>query len=49
MRHATAVSVRQPAIPRGWAILGLALASWALVIATSQIASTLFNYISASI
>lgn len=49
MRQATAVSIRRPSIPRGWIIVGLALASWGIVIAASHIAGTLFNYISASI
>jgi len=49
MRHAIAVSVRRPSIPRGWTLLGLALASWAVVFVVSQVAGALFNYILASV
>lgn len=49
MRQATAVHVRRPSISRGWTILGLALASWTVVIVASQAAGTVFNYISSSI
>lgn len=40
---------RSIALPRGWVVLGLALACWALVIGVAQMASTLFGLIAASL
>jgi hypothetical protein len=47
MRHAFAVADRLISLPRGWTILGLALASWGLLVLTIQIASSLFHYVAA--
>ncbi|MGV8951279.1 MAG: hypothetical protein ACOH2M_09275 [Cypionkella sp.] len=49
MRQAVAVNVRRPSVARGWTILGLAAASWALLFVGSQIVGTLFNSISSSL
>ena len=49
MRQAVAVPVRRHSIPRGWTILGLAAASWAVVIVGGQVAGALFSFVSANI
>jgi hypothetical protein len=48
MRRTIVDAHRQAALPRGWVILGMALAAWALVALAVQTASGLFIYIAAS-
>jgi hypothetical protein len=48
MRRAFAVADRLMSLPRGWTVLGLALASWVLLVLAIQIVSDLFQYVSAS-
>ena len=50
MRHAAAsADVHHSVIPRGWVILGLAVACWGLVAVTGVVLSTVFSYISAAV
>ncbi|HTN60568.1 MAG TPA: hypothetical protein VL147_03340 [Devosia sp.] len=48
MRRAAVISHRRISISRGWTILGLALASWALLIAMGQGVFQLFAFVSAA-
>ncbi|MET3897491.1 hypothetical protein ABIB57_001428 [Devosia sp. UYZn731] len=48
MRRAFAVADRLNSLPRGWTVLGLALASWGLLVLTIQIASGLFHFVAAA-
>ena len=49
MRRAFAIADRLISLPRGWAVLGLALASWGLLILAIQIVSSLFHYVAAAL
>jgi hypothetical protein len=49
MRRAIATADLFVSLPRGWTILGLALAGWGLVVLAIQIASSLFGYITAAL
>ena len=49
MRRAAVISRYPLALPRGWAIVGLALVSWGLVLMGSQAAAALFAFISSSL
>jgi hypothetical protein len=51
MRHNIATAITRPvlALPRGWMVLGLAVASWAVVIGGWTAGSALFSYVAASI
>jgi len=48
MHRAVTSAERHASLPRGLVILGLALASWALVAGGMNVVSGLFNFISAS-
>jgi hypothetical protein len=45
MRRAFAVADRLISLPRGWIVLGLALASWGLLVLAIQIVLNLFHYV----
>jgi hypothetical protein len=49
MRRAFAVADRLISLPRGWTVLGLALASWVLLVLAIQIVSSVFHYVAASL
>jgi hypothetical protein len=49
MSRAFAMVNRFVTLPRGWTILGLALASWVLLVLTFNIASALFAMVVASV
>ncbi len=49
MRRAIARSGRPIAIPRGVVIVGLALASWGLVVLASELAGNLFAFVTTRI
>jgi len=50
MRHAaTSADAQHSAIPRGWVIVGLAVACWGLVAVTGVVLSSVFSYISAAV
>jgi hypothetical protein len=44
-----AVADRLISLPRGWVLVGLALAAWCLFVLVIQLASSLFNYIAAAV
>ena len=49
MRRAYAIADRLVSLPKGWAILGLALAAWGVLALAIQIASRLFHFVMAAI
>ncbi|HTM79017.1 MAG TPA: hypothetical protein VL133_15505 [Devosia sp.] len=49
MRRAIVIPHRRIALSRGWTILGLALASWTLMILAGQGVAQLFAFISTTI
>jgi hypothetical protein len=51
MRHNIATSLARPilALPRGWMVLGMAVASWAILIGGWTAGSALFSYVANAI